>query len=282
MGLNLAEFMRKNFELFFNEDDLSKNLNYLNSLPSTTVHCHLKIKDNLILTGLPYFFEAFNYISNTPINYSEYLKFEGKQFKKDEGFQIDFELPFDVALSGERIALNLLQRMSSVATYTKSFVDLAGDIKILDTRKTTPGLRAFEKYAVTVGGGFNHRLSQLDCFMIKDNHKSIFGGVENAILYFKNLNSFYNPIIMEVHDLKEINEGYKLGVKHFLLDNFSPSEIQDAIKSKKSDMTFEVSGGITLQNIENYLIKGVDAISSGSIIYNAPSVDISLKMSSAQ
>ncbi len=272
-------FLNEHMKLFFAEDGMDRNFHYLNSLPKETVSCKLKLKDNLLLAGLPFFFETFNYLSDHPIDYSEYMKFEGQVFKKNDGFEISFELPFNLALSCERLALNLLQRASSIASYTHNFVLKAGDIKILDTRKTTPGLRSLEKYAVKIAGGFNHRFSQTDAWMIKDNHKQVFGGVKEAIYFFKQQNTFYTPMILEIHDLSELKDGIELGVKHFLLDNFSPAEIKEAVSLKNPGTTYEVSGGINMNNIDGYLLDGVDAISSGSIIYNAPQVDISLKMS---
>lgn len=275
--INIPKVLEKHYSLFFSEDDIAKNLLYLNNLPDERVQCSLKIKDDLILAGLPFFFETFNYLLKDSAEYSSFLKFEGRHFFKNENMTIDFELPFNVVLTAERIALNLVQRASSIATYTNKFVEKAGNIKILDTRKTTPGLRFLEKYAVNLGGGYNHRFGQMDAWMVKDNHKEMFGGVENAINYFRNLKTFYQPIIVEIHDLKELEAAYNAGGKNFLLDNFSPEQLKEAISVKEADMTFEVSGGINLDNIDSYIIDGVDAFSSGSLTYNAPHVDLSLK-----
>lgn len=277
MRFNFTEIYKKQLEIFFEEDDLHKNAAYIHSLPKDKVLCKIKIKDNMILSGLPFFFEVFNYLSDEKIDYSEFLKFEGKEYLKSDLSEIHFELPFNIALTGERIALNLLQRSSSISTYTNQFVKKASGVKVLDTRKTTPGLRFLEKYAVRQGGGFNHRFGQMDAWMIKDNHKKIFGGVDKAIEYFQNLNTFYQPIIVEIHDLDELKVCFDLGMTHFLLDNFSPSDIKKAVEVKKPGVTYEVSGGITIDSIESYCISGVDAISSGSITYNAPHVDLSLK-----
>ena len=277
--LNFSHILGDNIKLFLDEDDLSKNFTHITSLPSTEVNCHLKIKDDLVLAGLPVFFEVFNYLLLEKMDYSKYLEFEGQSFTKGQNFQIDFKLPFNVALSGERLALNLLQRCSSIATNTKQYVELVGDIKILDTRKTTPGLRFLEKYAVNIGGGTNHRFAQTDAWMVKDNHKTFFGGVKKAIEFFQGQKTFYQPIIVEIHDLKELKTAYECGVKHFLLDNFSSEDIGHAVQIKKADMTYEVSGGIDLKNISGYCIKGVDAISSGSLTYSAKPVDLSLKFS---
>lgn len=278
MNLN-SKALDKMFENFFSEDDLSRNFHYVNSLPNEIVNCSLKFKDDLKIAGLPYFFEAFNYLSNKKFDYREYLSFEGRDVLKNEKFELNFEMPFSVVLTAERIGLNLLQKASSIATYTNKFVEIAknSNIHILDTRKTTPGHRAIEKYAVQVGGGKNHRFGQADCWMIKDNHKSFFGGLEEALSFFEGINSFYTPTVVEIHSLEELKKGLELNIKHFMLDNFSPEQIHEAIKLKSDNVTYEVSGGINLTSLKSYLIEGVDAISTGSITYNAPHVDISLK-----
>ncbi|WP_290735552.1 carboxylating nicotinate-nucleotide diphosphorylase [Halobacteriovorax sp. JY17] len=274
----IEKSLEKDFEHFFLEDDISRNHSYIASLPNDRVSCSLKIKDDLVLAGLPYFFGAFNYLGAN-LSTEEFSKFEGMNYKKSEKAEIHFDLPFSLALTGERIALNLLQRASSIATFTAKFVELAKDseIKILDTRKTTPGLRGLEKYAVRVGGGYNHRLGQSDMWMVKDNHKSFFGGVKEAVDFFRSMNGFYTPIEVEIHDLVELQAGFELGVKHFMLDNFSPSDIKEAVTMKPSGTTFEVSGGIRIDTIQDYLIAGVDAISIGAMTYAAPAVDLSLK-----
>lgn len=277
--MDFSQLYREQFELFYKEDDINKNLFYMNTLPSKEVNCHLKIKDDLVLAGLPIFFASFNYLKKDIIDGSNFLDFEGKRFSRNEKFQIDFKLPFNIALTGERIALNLIQRASSIATNVGNYLNHLDDICILDTRKTTPGLRFLEKYAVRIGGGNNHRFSQMDAWMVKDNHKKIFGGVDKAINYFHSMNTFYQPIIVEIHDLSELEVAIKAGGTNFLLDNFSPSDISEAVKIKRDGMTFEASGGIHLENIKDYNITGLDAISSGALIYNARTVDLSLKFS---
>lgn len=267
------------FETFFQEDDLSRNFAYISKLPADHVKCTLKLKDDMILAGLPFFFETFNYLLNQDMGYDRFNEYEGKRVFKKDKTELTFELPFNVVLTGERIALNLLQRCSSIATYTNQFVQKAQkhNIAILDTRKTTPGHRALEKYGVQVGGGKNHRFGQVDSWMVKDNHKSFFGGLKEALNYFESINSFYTPVIVEIHSLEELQEGFELNIKHFMLDNFSPEEIKQAVAMKKEGITYEVSGGIRLETLEDFLIEGVDAISTGSITYNAPHRDISLK-----
>lgn len=262
---------------FYEEDDLTRNIFYQESLPRDEVKCQLKIKSDLILAGLPWFEAAFQYLDEDFKLSPEISSQEGTQ--KSKGDVISFNLPFNVALNGERIALNLLSHGSSIASFTNLFVKKASKsgIKILDTRKTTPGLRALEKYSVRCGGGYNHRLGQTDLWMVKDNHKKFFGGVEQAVDFFKSVGSFYNDIEVEIHDLEELEKALEMGINHLMLDNFSPDDIKKAVNLKKDKVTYEVSGGVTLETIDNYLLPGVDAISVGRITYGAPPVDISLK-----
>ncbi|MCR9203309.1 MAG: carboxylating nicotinate-nucleotide diphosphorylase [Halobacteriovoraceae bacterium] len=277
--MNLTQIsLQEEIAAFFKEDDISRNLFYLKSLPQDLVQCNLFIKSDLMLSGLPWFNAVFAHLGEESFGEKGMEEFEGKTLKKGAVIPLG-QIPFAKALTGERIALNLLQRASNISTYTQSFVNKAEkyNIKILDTRKTTPGLRSLEKYAVRVGGGFNHRLGQTDVWMVKDNHKTFFGGVKEAIDFFKSMGSFYNPIELEIHNEKEFEMAIEHGVNHVMLDNFSPQEIRSLIKRKPASMTIEVSGGVTHANINNYLIEGVDAISIGSLTYAAPAVDISFK-----
>lgn len=273
--------MSLDFEKFFAEDELGKNFVYDKSLPQNSCRCHLNIKSPLVLAGLPYFFQAFEYLGHTISESPRLLESEGKLFKGGEA--LEFQAPFGIALTAERIALNILHRASAIATATREVSSLAegAGIKILDTRKTTPGYRSLEKYAVQMGGGYNHRLGQLDLFMIKDNHKKFFGSVDQAVRFFRSLHSAYTPILLEVHEEKEYQEGLSLGVRHFMLDNFSPERIKDLIQKKEAGVTFEVSGGINKDNIKPYLIPGVDFISMGKLTMFPDPVDISMKISRA-
>ena len=272
--------LRKSIDHFIREDDLDRNLVYMTKLPTEVVKCHLKLKSDMVLAGLPFFFEVFNYLEEGVIDYREFVnQYEGKRIRHEDKEIIDFELPFHIALTGERLALNLLHRASSVATSTYRVCSkvVNTDLKVLDTRKTTPGLRFLEKYAVVAGGGFNHRYGQADTWMIKDNHKKIFGGLKEALSFFQSLKGFYQPIVVEIHDLDELKQAIELGVEHVMLDNFSHEDIKTAVTLKKANMTYEVSGGITLETIESYAIEGVDAASMGSLTSYPANVDISLK-----
>lgn len=277
----LTKGLEADLARFFEEDDLQGNAFYLRELPERSVECQLKIKSDVILCGLPYFLGAFNFLGAS-LNYDSFKKFEGKPMAAGE--VISFALPFSIALTGERIALNLLQRGSAVATFTHKFSELAKphQVKILDTRKTTPGLRSLEKYAVRVGGGYNHRFSQADVWMIKDNHKSFFGGLKPAWEFFQNMQTHYQGIVVEIHSLEELGQAMELGVKHVMLDNFSLKDIKTAVEIKKPGTTIEISGGVKLENCEQYFIKGVDAISIGALTHSAPHVDLSMKIKNSQ
>ncbi len=270
--------LREDIERYFKEDDLARNMTYLQALPQDLVETKLYIKSDMVLAGLPWFCATFDYLGASGFAESALKEFEGKTLNKGDVIEMG-KLPFGVALTGERIALNLLQRASNISTFTKEFVEKAEkyNISILDTRKTNPGMRALEKYAVRAGGGVNHRFGQCDMWMVKDNHKTFFGGVKEAVDFFKNIGSFYAPIELEVHDLAEFDEAIDLGIKHVMLDNFLAADVAECIKKKPQGMTIELSGGVTLNNLEGHLIKGVDAISIGSLTYAAPAVDISFK-----
>jgi nicotinate-nucleotide pyrophosphorylase (carboxylating) len=273
---SLNQFLATKFE----EDDLSRNASYMTSLPSDMVECQLKIKSNLILSGTEIFANTFNYLKADCLDEHIFKDQEGNMFLAKDKVNFTFNLPFNIALTGERIALNLLHRSCAISTMTKKFVDMAKPygIAILDTRKTTPGLRSLEKAAVVAGGGHNHRLGQTDMWMIKDNHKKFFGGLKQAVDYFHSVGSFYTPLLAEIHDLEELQQAFELKIAHVMLDNFSPSDVKKAIALKPQNVTYEVSGGMTLETISDYLIPGIDAISIGSLTSFPERVDLSLKM----
>ncbi|MCO4792547.1 MAG: carboxylating nicotinate-nucleotide diphosphorylase [Bacteriovoracaceae bacterium] len=268
------------FKTLYREDDLDRNLVYMKDLPTDPVLCRLKIKSDLVLSGGEFFALAFMHLGGNHIDHEILKNDEGLWIQETDKKEYTFSLPFNIALTGERLALNLLQRSCAISTSTKRLVNKAEPkgIKILDTRKTTPGLRALEKNAVVCGGGYNHRLGQADMWMVKDNHKKFFGGVTKAVEFFRSKRGFYTPIEVEIHDLDELKEAFDLGINHVMLDNFSPDEIEKAVAIKPLDCTYEVSGGVNLSNIETYLIEGVDAISAGFITSYPERVDISLKL----
>jgi nicotinate-nucleotide pyrophosphorylase (carboxylating) len=186
-------------------------------------------------------------------------------------------------LSGERLALNLLQRLSGIATVTRSYVDaVAGTgASVSDTRKTTPGLRLLEKYAVRVGGGRNHRAGLYDAVLIKDNHVEAAGGVSAALRAVSSRRSGNVFVQIEVDSLGQLAEALDAGAQAVLLDNFSPALTAQAVAMVRArpggrSLWIESSGGITLQNIREYAAAGVDTVSVGALTHSAPSVDLAL------
>ena len=180
-------------------------------------------------------------------------------------------------LKGERTALNFIQRLSGIATKTNNLVKLieSTDVKLLDTRKTTPLLRRLEKYAVRIGGGYNHRTGLYDMILIKENHIRAAGGITEAIRRVKLHNTTYK-IEIEVTNLFELAEAFKAGVDRVMLDNMDVKTIKQAVKKYKGKVELEVSGGINESNIQMYAATGVDYISCGALTHSVKALDISL------
>ena len=184
-----------------------------------------------------------------------------------------------VLLSGERVALNYLQRMSGIATYTHSVAMLleGTKTKLLDTRKTTPNMRIFEKYAVRVGGGYNHRYNLSDGVLLKDNHIGAAGSVAKAVEMAKEYAPFVRKIEVEVENLDMVREAVDAGADIIMLDNMSPEDMKEAIRIIDGRAETECSGNVTKENIDHLTSLGVDYISSGALTHSAPVLDISLK-----
>ena len=184
-----------------------------------------------------------------------------------------------VLLSGERRALNYLQRMSGIATYTNTVVKLLEGTrtKLLDTRKTTPCMRIFEKYAVRVGGGNNHRYNLSDGILLKDNHIDAAGGVKEAIAAAKAYAPFVRRIEVETENLSMVREAVEAGADIIMLDNMTPGQMAEAVKLIDGRAETECSGNITRENIRAITETGVDYVSSGALTHSAPILDISLK-----
>lgn len=182
-------------------------------------------------------------------------------------------------LSGERTALNYLQRMSGIATYTKSIARLleGSKVKLLDTRKTTPNNRIFEKYAVKTGGGYNHRYNLSDGVLLKDNHIGAAGGVKEAVEMAKEYAPFVRKIEIECETVEMVRDAVEAGADIIMLDNMGVEEMQEAIALIDGRAEIECSGNVTKENIERYISLGVDYISSGALTHSAPILDISLK-----
>jgi nicotinate-nucleotide pyrophosphorylase (carboxylating) len=283
----MLEVWDKSFEKKLNdflvEDGLDRMGFSLIQHPSDVIKTHIKWKSKLLVAGMPLvcaLIEQFN--KNEKYEFKDYksalMALEGQWVKAGDLTEID--LPFSVFIFLERTLLNLLHRLSAIATTTSEYVSLARPygIEILDTRKTTPGLRSFERYAVSLAGGKNHRNDLTDALMIKDNQKKFFGSLKKAWEYYSKKKSFYQVVIVEIHSLAELKEAIDLGIKHVMLDNFSTIDIHKAIELKTQNMTLEISGGVTLENMNQYLIKGIDAISLSSITFWPKRVDISWKI----
>ena len=184
-----------------------------------------------------------------------------------------------VLLSGERTALNYLQRMSGIATYTRSIADLlkGSKTKLLDTRKTTPNMRVFEKYAVKVGGGYNHRYNLSDGILLKDNHIGAAGGVKEAVQMAKEYAPFVRKIEIEVENIDMLKEALDAGADIIMLDNMSVEDMKEAVKLVSGKAETECSGNVTKENVERLVDIGVDYISSGALTHSSPILDLSLK-----
>ncbi len=184
-----------------------------------------------------------------------------------------------VLLSGERTALNYLQRMSGIATYTRTIANLLKNskTKLLDTRKTTPNMRIFEKYAVKVGGGYNHRYNLSDGILLKDNHIGAAGGVKEAITMAKEYAPFVRKIEIEVENLDMMKEALEAGADIIMLDNMSIEDMKEAVKLCAGKAETECSGNVTKENVAKLVDIGVDYISSGALTHSSPILDLSLK-----
>jgi nicotinate-nucleotide pyrophosphorylase (carboxylating) len=253
----------------------------LAAIPSSAMgNAHLLFKESGIVAG----FELAKVILETldPEVQVEFLKKDGDRVNSgDIGMKVFGNVR--AFLGAERLLLNCLQRLSGIAYTTRQIVDLVSDtdVKILDTRKTTPGMRFLEKWAVTVGGGFNHRLGLFDMIMLKDNHVDYAGGitkaVERAVLYLKEQHLDL-PIEVETRNLDEVKEALATRkVDRIMFDNFSPELIREAIAIVRHSCETEASGGITIDNIRPYAETGVDYISIGALSHSVKSLDISFK-----
>lgn len=188
--------------------------------------------------------------------------------------------PGKYLLLGERVSLNYIQRMSGIATETNKYAQAIGELpaKIVDTRKTTPGFRAFEKYSVKVGGGALHRFNLSDCAMIKDNHIQVAGSVTNAVKLVKENLSHAHKIELECDTLEQVKEALPLGVDIIMLDNMSFDKMKEAVKLIDGKAVVEASGNVNLETVRQIAECGVDIISSSAIVAKAPTLDIALDM----
>ena len=242
----------------------------------------LKIKQDGVLAGMDVAETIFRFVQ-PDIIFTAYKK-DGDEMKYGEtAFTVTAKV--HTILTCERLVLNTMQRMCGIATLTKKYVDrLSGfKTKLLDTRKTTPNFRLLEKAAVRIGGGKNHRFGLYDMIMLKDNHIDYSGGIEKAInnaYDYVQQNNLNLKIEVETRSLEDVQKVIQTGkVNIIMLDNFAPEKIVEALKIIDGKYETEASGGINLENIESYAATGVDYISSGAVIHQAVSLDLSLKAS---
>ena len=233
-------------------------------------------KEDGILAGIEVFKRVFQLLDEN-IKFSIQKK-DGEKIKNKE---LIGEIYGDVRaiLTGERTALNYLQHMSGIATYTNNMVELlkGSNIKLLDTRKTTPNMRIFDKYSVKIGGGYNHRYNLSDGILIKDNHIDAAGSITKAIKLAKEYAPFVRKIEVEVENLDMVAEALEAGADIIMLDNMSPELIRTAVKLIAGRAETECSGNISKESIEKIKDTGVDYISSGALTHSAPILDFSLK-----
>ena len=233
-------------------------------------------KQDGVIAGLDVFKRTFELLdSKTEVTFT---KKDGDTVKNGDKIGV-VRGDIRVLLSGERTALNYLQRMSGIATYTRSIADLlkGSKTKLLDTRKTTPNMRVFEKYAVKVGGAYNHRYNLSDGILLKDNHIGAAGGVKEAVQMAKEYAPFVRKIEIEVENLDMLKEALDAGADIIMLDNMSVEDMKEAVKLVSGKAETECSGNVTKENVERLVDIGVDYISSGALTHSSPILDLSLK-----
>ena len=254
-------------------EDISTNAVYKND---RLAEISLFSKEEGILAGLDVFKRIFELLDNS-VEFTEYKKDGDNLLNKDLILKIRANVK--TILSAERTALNYLQRMSGIATYTRKMLEALDDknIKLLDTRKTTPNMRIFEKYSVRVGGGYNHRYNLSDAIMLKDNHIDAAGSITEAIKLARDYSPFIKKIEIEVEDLKGVEEAVKAGADIIMLDNMDIETTKEAIKIINKQAIIECSGNVDINNINRFKGLEIDYISSGAITHSAKILDLSLK-----
>ena len=277
-GLSIKDFI----ENALREDVDNGDHTSLSTIPESSLGvANVKVKETGIIAGLVLADQILNQVDSTLK--VKVLVAEGSQVKPGN-IVMNVEGNTRSLLTAERLVLNCMQRMSGIATLTRKYVDeLKGtNTKVLDTRKTTPNFRIFEKWAVHLGGGVNHRFGLYDMILIKDNHVDAAGGIENAIEraneYLKQTGKKLK-IEIETRSLEEVNRVLKTGkVDRIMLDNFTPALLKEAIELIDKRYETEASGGITIETIRSYAESGVDYISVGALTHSHKSLDISMKI----
>ena len=273
MKLNADELILQALREDISSEDVSTNAVMREAQEG---EAQLICKQDGVLAGLFVFQRVFELLDeNTSV---EFYFADGDKVKKGD---LIGRVKGDIRaiLSGERTALNYLQRMSGIATYTNSIAAMleGSKVKLLDTRKTTPNMRIFEKYSVKVGGGQNHRYNLSDGVLLKDNHIGAAGGVKEAIVMAKEYAPFVRKIEIECETVEMVQEAVEAGADMIMLDNMGVEEMQKAIAVIDGKAEIECSGNVTKENIGHYIALGVDYISSGALTHSAPILDISLK-----
>ena len=259
------------------EDITSEDVSTNAVMPTATKGTvELIAKEDGVIAGLDIYARVFTILDEkTEIDF--HCK-DGDEVKKGE-LMATVTGDIRVLLSGERVALNYLQRMSGIATYTRQVAKLleGSKVTLLDTRKTTPNCRVFEKYAVRVGGGCNHRYNLSDGVLLKDNHIGAAGSVTKAIQMAKAYAPFVRKIEIEVETLEQVKEAVEAGADIIMLDNMTPEVMKQAVELINGRAQTECSGNITKENIQKIREVGVDFVSSGALTHSAPILDISMK-----
>lgn len=259
------------------EDITSEDISTNSVMPHYQLgEVELICKEDGVIAGLEVFKRVFKLLDEkTEVTFSCQ---DGDTVKKGQKIGV-IRGDIRVLLSGERTALNYLQRMSGIATYTRTVADLlkGTKTKLLDTRKTTPGMRIFEKYAVRVGGGYNHRYNLSDGILLKDNHIGAAGGVKQAVRMAKEYAPFVRKIEIEVENLDMLRQALEAGADIIMLDNMSVEDMKEAVRLTAGRAETECSGNVTKENIAKLVDIGVDYISSGALTHSSPILDLSLK-----
>ena len=273
MRINIDEYLMNALKEDITQEDVSTNA----VMPEPKQgEVNLICKQDGVICGLEVFERVFKLLDETVVFETE-LK-DGDKVTKGQLMGV-VKGDIRALLSGERVALNYLQRMSGIASYTHSVASLleGSKTKLLDTRKTTPNMRIFEKYAVKAGGATNHRYNLSDAVMLKDNHIGAAGSITKAVKMARDYVSFVNKVEVEVENLDMVREAVEAGADIIMLDNMSHDEMKEAIKIIDGRALTECSGNVTKENIPNIVDLGVDYVSSGALTHSAPIMDISLK-----
>ncbi len=273
MLLNADPYLLSALREDISSEDVTTNAVMKQSVPGEV---ELICKQDGVIAGLGVFHRVFTLLDASTV-FTAFCK-DGDRVTKGQRLGT-LHGDIRVLLSGERTALNYLQRMSGIATYTRSVVDLlsGSNITLLDTRKTTPNMRIFEKYAVTVGGGHNHRYNLSDGVLLKDNHIGAAGSITKAVQMAREYAPFVRKIEVETETLDMVKEALEAGADIIMLDNMSHDMMKEAVKLIGGRAQTECSGNVTRERIDELKDIGVDFISSGALTHSAPILDLSLK-----